>query len=57
VAVGAFLDGRLRFPAIAEVVEAADLAPQGPADSLDAVIAADRDARAAALDAVAARRP
>jgi 1-deoxy-D-xylulose-5-phosphate reductoisomerase len=57
VAVEAFLDGRLRFPAIAEVVEEVlDRAPSDPADSLGAVIAADRAARAAALEAVAARR-
>jgi 1-deoxy-D-xylulose-5-phosphate reductoisomerase len=50
VAVAAFLDGRLRFTAIAQVIEETlQRVPAGPAEALEAVIEADRRARAAAL--------
>ncbi|MBZ9567444.1 1-deoxy-D-xylulose-5-phosphate reductoisomerase [Modicisalibacter tunisiensis] len=46
VAVAAFLDGRLGFTAIAEVVEAVlDACPAVPADSLEQVLAEDARAR------------
>ncbi|ROR32220.1 1-deoxy-D-xylulose-5-phosphate reductoisomerase [Inmirania thermothiophila] len=46
VAVAAFLGGRLPFTAIAEVIEDTLAAvPAGPADSLEAVLEADRRAR------------
>ena len=46
VAVQAFLDGRLGFTAIAAVVDATLQAlPAGPADRLDAILAADAAAR------------
>jgi len=54
VAVAAFLDGKLRYTAIAQVIEAV-LAriPAAAADSLEAVLEADRSARTAAADRVA----
>jgi 1-deoxy-D-xylulose-5-phosphate reductoisomerase len=53
VAVAAFLEGRLPFLGIAEVVERAlEAIPAEPADTLDAVLAADRAARAAATGAL-----
>ncbi len=54
VAVAAFLDGKLRYTAIAQVIEAV-LAriPAAAADSLEAVLEADRSARSAAADRVA----
>jgi 1-deoxy-D-xylulose-5-phosphate reductoisomerase len=49
VAVEAFLDGKLRFDRIAAVIAATlDAVPAGPAESLDAVLAADAAARVAA---------
>lgn len=46
VAVAAFLDGRIGYPAIPAIIEAVlAAAGHGPAGSLDAVLAADRDAR------------
>jgi len=55
VAVAAFLDGKLRYTAIPQVIEhALERMPAAPADSLDAVLDADRGARAAAGDGVAA---
>ena len=46
IAVEAFLDGRLPFPAIATVVERTRAGlPAGPADDLEEVLAADRRAR------------
>jgi 1-deoxy-D-xylulose-5-phosphate reductoisomerase len=46
VAVGAFLEGRLRFPAIADVVaEALEAASGAPARDLDDLVEADADAR------------
>jgi 1-deoxy-D-xylulose-5-phosphate reductoisomerase len=56
-AVGAFLDCRLRFPAIAEVVEGAlsALAPQ-PADTLEAILDDDRRAREVAARLIAQQR-
>jgi len=53
VAVGAFLDGRLRYTAIPQVIEQALAAvPAAAADSLDAVLDADRRARGAAAEIV-----
>ena len=56
VAVAGFLEGRLSFPAIAEVIEtvlsAHDVAD---IDSLDSVLDADRRGRAAALEALRTR--
>mgnify|MGYP001206657137 CR=1 FL=1 len=50
VAVQAFLDGRLGFTGIAAVVDATlDALPAVPADSLDAILAADGAARRVAL--------
>jgi 1-deoxy-D-xylulose-5-phosphate reductoisomerase len=53
VAVAAFLDGQIRFGAIASVIggtlDAADLATM---TSLDDVLAADRDARRRAHDLI-----
>jgi 1-deoxy-D-xylulose-5-phosphate reductoisomerase len=53
VAVAAFLAGDLSFPAIAEVIEHA-LASHSPcsADTLETVLAADAEARAAARQAI-----
>ncbi len=49
IAVQAFLEERIRFPEIIELVEAVlEEVPVQPADSLDAVSAADAEARAAA---------
>jgi 1-deoxy-D-xylulose-5-phosphate reductoisomerase len=46
IAVQAFLDGRIRFPAIATLIEATLAAlPVQPADSLARVLAADAEAR------------
>jgi len=57
VAVAAFLDGALDFPGIPRVIEdtLAVLSPV-PADSLDTVLAADREARERARGFVAARQ-
>jgi 1-deoxy-D-xylulose-5-phosphate reductoisomerase len=54
VAVAAFLDGKLRYTAIPQVIEQA-LAriPAAPADSLETVLEVDRNARRAAADCVA----
>jgi len=53
VAVGAFLEGRLRYTAIPQVIERAlRQAPAARADSLDIVLEADRSARRAAADCV-----
>jgi len=55
VAVAAFLEGKLRFTAIPQVIEhAMQAAPATAADSLDTVLEADRRARAAAHAGVAA---
>jgi 1-deoxy-D-xylulose-5-phosphate reductoisomerase len=55
VAVAAFLDGRLRYTAIPRVIEQALTAtPATGADSLEAVLEADRRARRAAAEGVAA---
>jgi 1-deoxy-D-xylulose-5-phosphate reductoisomerase len=55
VAVAAFLDGRLRYTAIPQVIEhALGRADTVPADSLEAVLEADRAARHAAAGRVAA---
>lgn len=49
VAVAAFLDGRLPFNGISSLVaDVLDEVQAGPADSFDALVAADREARAAA---------
>jgi 1-deoxy-D-xylulose-5-phosphate reductoisomerase len=54
-AVAAFLEGRLRYTAIPQVIEHALRAvPAAPADSLDTVLDADRRARSAAGDGVMA---
>ena len=54
VAVGAFLEGRLRYTAIPQVIEhALGRTPVARADSLDAVLDADRAARRTAADCVA----
>lgn len=57
VAVDAFLDGRIGWSAIAALVDAAlDRWDAGPADSLDAVLAADAAGRAAATTLLASGR-
>jgi 1-deoxy-D-xylulose-5-phosphate reductoisomerase len=57
VAVDAFLDGRIGWSAIAALVDAAlDRWDAGPADSLDAVLAADAAGRAAATSLLASGR-
>jgi 1-deoxy-D-xylulose-5-phosphate reductoisomerase len=54
VAVAAFLDGKLRYTAIPEVIEhALEHVRATPADTLEAVLEADRMARNAAADGVA----
>jgi 1-deoxy-D-xylulose-5-phosphate reductoisomerase len=56
VAVAAFLDGRLNFTGIATVIESVmRRANPAPASGLDAVLAADADARRLAEEALAAR--
>ena len=53
VAVAAFLDGRLPFVAITEVIEATlERIPAAPVTTLDDVLDADRRARAVAVAAV-----
>ena len=48
VAVAAFLEGRLRYTAIPQVIEhALERVPAARADALDAVLEADRNARGA----------
>jgi 1-deoxy-D-xylulose-5-phosphate reductoisomerase len=52
VAVAAFLDGRLNFPGIAEVIERVmTVVAGGPALDLERVLAADTEARRAAVEA------
>jgi 1-deoxy-D-xylulose-5-phosphate reductoisomerase len=52
-AVAAFLEGRVGYTAIPEVIDAAlARVPAVPADSMDAVLEADRRSRRAAADAV-----
>ena len=54
IAVAAFLDGRLRYTEIPEVIEhTLGRAPSVPANSLDAVLEADRGARRIAADRIA----
>ncbi|HEX2650972.1 MAG TPA: 1-deoxy-D-xylulose-5-phosphate reductoisomerase [Burkholderiales bacterium] len=56
VAVAAFLDGRLRYTAIPGVIaHALERSAAGPADSLEAVLEADRLARRLANERIAAR--
>jgi 1-deoxy-D-xylulose-5-phosphate reductoisomerase len=56
VAVAAFLDGRIRFPDIIETVESVlDSLPAVPADSLAAIVEADRQGRESARSLLAAR--
>jgi 1-deoxy-D-xylulose-5-phosphate reductoisomerase len=53
IAVAAFLEGRLRYTAIPQVIERAlERMPALQADSLDIVLDADRDARRTAADCV-----
>jgi 1-deoxy-D-xylulose-5-phosphate reductoisomerase len=55
VAVAAFLEGKLRYTAIPRVIEQAlERMPAAPADALESVLEADRGARRAAADSVAA---
>jgi len=55
VAVAAFLDGKLRYTAIPQIIEQAlERMPAAPADSLEAVLEADRGARSVAAGAVTA---
>ena len=55
VAVAAFLEGRLRYTAVAQVIEhALERSAPGRADSLEAVLEADRAARRTAADCVSA---
>jgi 1-deoxy-D-xylulose-5-phosphate reductoisomerase len=55
IAVEAFLGGRLRFTAIAQVIaETLQRVAAGPGDTLEAVLEADRRARRAAADCAAA---
>jgi 1-deoxy-D-xylulose-5-phosphate reductoisomerase len=57
IAVAAYLDRRIGFLDIAAIVEATlDRLGRCPADTLDAVVALDADARRAAAEAVAARQ-
>ena len=54
--MAAFLDGRLRWPGIAEVVaDTLEAWPDEPMDSVEAVLEADRAARTRAEAAVARR--
>ncbi len=54
IAVAAFLEGKLRYTAIPQVIQQAlDCTPAAAADSLEAVLEADRRARLAASDCVA----
>ena len=54
IAVAAFLDGKLRYTAIPQVIEQTlESAPAARADDLDAVLEADRAARRTAADCVA----
>ncbi|MBC7803771.1 MAG: 1-deoxy-D-xylulose-5-phosphate reductoisomerase [Candidatus Parcubacteria bacterium] len=54
IAVAAFLEGKLRYTAIPQVIEQAlERTAVGRADSLEGVLEADRAARRAALDCVA----
>jgi 1-deoxy-D-xylulose-5-phosphate reductoisomerase len=54
VAVSSFLDGKARFPAIAATIaHCMETVPVGTADSIAAVLDADRVARAAARDFIA----
>jgi 1-deoxy-D-xylulose-5-phosphate reductoisomerase len=54
VAVGAFLEGKLRYTAIPQVIERAlASAPSAPADDLAGVLEADRSARRSAAEFVA----
>lgn len=56
VAVAAFLDGQIRFPEIAAVIEAVlERIPTRPASSLEAILAADAEARQLATEEVARR--
>jgi 1-deoxy-D-xylulose-5-phosphate reductoisomerase len=53
IGVAHFLDGRIRFTAIPAVIRhAMDSVPQGAAETIEAVLEADRVARAAALSYV-----
>ena len=53
IAVAAFLEGKLRYPAIAQVIEQAlKQTPATQVDSLESVLEADRCARRAASDCV-----
>ncbi len=53
VAVAAFLDGKLRYTAIPDVIaHALERVPAAPADALETVLEADRGARRAAADGV-----
>jgi len=55
IAVEAFLAGRIAFTAIARIIaDTLDAVPAAEAGSLEAVMAADADARRAALERVAA---
>jgi 1-deoxy-D-xylulose-5-phosphate reductoisomerase len=55
VAVAAFLEGRLNFTAIAEVIERVlERQPARPVDALEDVLAADADARRAAVGCIEA---
>jgi len=57
VAVDAFLDGRITWAGIAQLVDAAlQQWPGSPADSLEAVLDADRRGRAAAAELLATHR-
>jgi 1-deoxy-D-xylulose-5-phosphate reductoisomerase len=54
IAVAAFLDGKLRYTAIPQVIgHALDRVPAVPADTLEIVLEADRSARRAATEGVA----
>lgn len=56
IAVASFLEGRIRFPAIpATIAHCMEAVPAGAADSIEAVLEADRQARAAAHDFIARR--
>jgi len=56
-AVAAFLEGRIAFPGIARVVERVlERTPTAPLGSIDAVIAADREARRVAQELVSAEQ-
>jgi 1-deoxy-D-xylulose-5-phosphate reductoisomerase len=57
VAVAAFLEGRLAFPGIAQIIEQVlERMPKLRLDTMDDVLAADAEARRLAREEIEARR-